>query len=434
MEAAVNLNIRSLLVLALFLAIPITIFVLIVRYVYKDAKRRHMNASLWTLVAVLAPFFIGFVLYLLARSNHPDLICPKCGASVSDQYTVCPQCGTQLQPACPQCNKPVDPSWKYCPWCTAPLDGIQQPTPPQPRPDKFLLRLLVAILLVPIFLMSLSVFAMVNIRQSGVSTLSRYYLVVGTYYTEVPDDVAESVRQWYEGLELNLNHAYVLEFDEHSSLDNLEHQYFLVYAPKASGDGRFGIHNGFLRSTVELKFDDGSQPDGFALIEVKATKHLDLDVYVGGKKRTVDVQTVDFNPTTLFRMPNFADSPSAAALPERFKITRFVDGENAGILEVGDPETMQKILSAIDSAPRVPIESAPTLDSNETPLRFHITVQYTMGDPETEATFLLYQDGDAYYLQDDRVENTADGSSIREMSADFCRYLEHLFADAYGAF
>ena len=422
-----SINAPHMAAVLLILLVFFIVFLLIVRYVYKDAKRRHMNAPLWTLIVLLVPFCIGFVLYLLARSSHPDLICPKCGAPVSDQYTVCPQCGTQLQPACLQCNKPVDPSWKYCPWCTAPLDGIQQPTPPQPRPDKFLFRLLVAILLVPILIMTFASFAMVNIRQSGVSTLSKVYLDTASYYTEVPDDVAESVRQWFEGLDLNLNRAYVLEFDEKSSLDNLYHQYFLVYAPKTASDGIFGIHNGLFRSAVELKFNESSQPDYFALLEVQATKHLDLDIYVGGKKRTTEVQTVDFNPTTLFRMPNFADGPSAAALPQRFKLTRFVDGENAGILEIGDAETMEKILSAIDSAPRVPMESAPTLDSDKTPLRFHITVQYTMGDPETEATFLLYQDGDAYYLQDDRVTNTADGSSIRLMSADFCSYLEHLF-------
>ena len=45
-------------VLLVLLLIPILIGV----YVYRDAKRRQMNAVVWTLVAMLAPTFIGFII------------------------------------------------------------------------------------------------------------------------------------------------------------------------------------------------------------------------------------------------------------------------------------------------------------------------------------------------------------------------------------
>ena len=45
--AAVNL----LLVISIFAFLPILIGV----YVYRDAKRRNMNAPLWTIIAILAP-------------------------------------------------------------------------------------------------------------------------------------------------------------------------------------------------------------------------------------------------------------------------------------------------------------------------------------------------------------------------------------------
>ena len=45
--------------------IAMVIPVLIGVYVYRDASDRGMNAVLWTLVAVLAPSLIGFIIYLL---------------------------------------------------------------------------------------------------------------------------------------------------------------------------------------------------------------------------------------------------------------------------------------------------------------------------------------------------------------------------------
>ena len=83
--AAVNL----LLVISIFAFLPILVGV----YVYRDAKRRNMNAPLWTIIAILAPSLIGFIIYLLVRGNYSNLKCPRCDATVTEQYVVCPKCG-----------------------------------------------------------------------------------------------------------------------------------------------------------------------------------------------------------------------------------------------------------------------------------------------------------------------------------------------------
>ena len=74
--------------LVIGLAVPMIIGV----YVYRDAKRRNMNAALWTLIAMLAPSLIGFIIYLLVRGNYSNLRCPQCGATVTEQYAACPRC------------------------------------------------------------------------------------------------------------------------------------------------------------------------------------------------------------------------------------------------------------------------------------------------------------------------------------------------------
>ena len=70
------------------IAIPLFMLMIIVAllplligvYVYRDAKRRGMNAALWTLIAILAPSLIGFIIYLLVRGNYSNLKCPRCAA------------------------------------------------------------------------------------------------------------------------------------------------------------------------------------------------------------------------------------------------------------------------------------------------------------------------------------------------------------------
>ena len=90
-----------------------------VAYVNRDAKRRGMNAALWTiLVIILLPAwgFIGFVIYFLMREPLP-YACPQCASIVGARFNFCPNCKCNLHPSCPQCKHEVEETDKFCPNC-----------------------------------------------------------------------------------------------------------------------------------------------------------------------------------------------------------------------------------------------------------------------------------------------------------------------------
>jgi hypothetical protein len=94
--------------------------ILLIGYVYADAKRRKMRYIMWTWLAILIPDAIGIILYFLLRDPLP-LPCPSCRAEVAAKFTFCPHCGMALKPTCPQCGKAVEPRWANCPECGAKL-------------------------------------------------------------------------------------------------------------------------------------------------------------------------------------------------------------------------------------------------------------------------------------------------------------------------
>jgi RNA polymerase subunit RPABC4/transcription elongation factor Spt4 len=101
----------------------LTIFILTMGYVYRDAKRRDMHAGLWTLlVLILSPayLFIGLIIYLLVREPLP-FACPQCAATISARFNFCPSCKCNLHPACPQCQREVSDGDKFCPYCATEL-------------------------------------------------------------------------------------------------------------------------------------------------------------------------------------------------------------------------------------------------------------------------------------------------------------------------
>jgi ABC-type Fe3+ transport system permease subunit len=107
---------------SLFLAI----FIFLVAYVNRDAKRRGMNSGLWTfLVIVLWPayFAIGFIIYFLMRQPLP-YDCPQCASAVDARYNFCPNCKCNLHPSCPQCKNEVVEGDKYCPYCAQDLRKV----------------------------------------------------------------------------------------------------------------------------------------------------------------------------------------------------------------------------------------------------------------------------------------------------------------------
>ncbi len=109
----------------------------LIGYVHSDAKRRGMNATMWTiLVVILLPawLFFGFIIYFLLREPLP-YACPQCGTDVSARFNFCPNCKFNLRPACPQCRLEVQLGDRFCPHCASelasnrnagPQGGLQQ--------------------------------------------------------------------------------------------------------------------------------------------------------------------------------------------------------------------------------------------------------------------------------------------------------------------
>ena len=203
------------------IAIPLFILMLIIAllplligvYVYRDARRRGMNAALWTLIAILAPSLIGFIIYLLVRGNYSNLKCPRCDTRVTEQYVVCPKCGAKLKPGCPNCSAPVESDWMVCPKCAQPLPDVQEDivTPVRPK-DKTLWKILAVIIIVPVVL--LLVLGLSFSAASGGGSSSMREVTFDEYFAdqELPESTKEYVREWLDGLVTRTDHVYALRY------------------------------------------------------------------------------------------------------------------------------------------------------------------------------------------------------------------------------
>jgi hypothetical protein len=90
--------------------------ILLTGYIYADAKRRGMNAVLWTILVLLIPKPIGFIAYFLLRT--PMLApCPRCKAAIGPDFVYCPKCGYTIMPTCVGCGHALRPDFVCCPYC-----------------------------------------------------------------------------------------------------------------------------------------------------------------------------------------------------------------------------------------------------------------------------------------------------------------------------
>jgi len=103
-----------------FGAIMLLAVMLLIVYVNFDARRRLMNRTLWTLLAIFVPNAIGFILYFLLRRPLPHF-CPQCAGLVQPDFVVCPACGHGLARRCVACQRAVQPAWLNCAYCGAKL-------------------------------------------------------------------------------------------------------------------------------------------------------------------------------------------------------------------------------------------------------------------------------------------------------------------------
>lgn len=103
--------------------------ILLTGYVWGDAGRRGMNQVGWTLLVLLIPGAIGFILYFILRDPLP-LACPSCSAQVAKSHACCTSCGATVRRSCPECGQAVQNGWGHCASCGAALGSA---TPPPAR-------------------------------------------------------------------------------------------------------------------------------------------------------------------------------------------------------------------------------------------------------------------------------------------------------------
>jgi peptidoglycan/LPS O-acetylase OafA/YrhL len=106
-----------------FMAFFPALWVLVAGAVSRDARRRDLNATLWTLIALLTPMALGVAVYVvyvyqLDRHQRPwPTACLSCGALARPGAAFCTHCGTRLRQACPACGGPVADGDAYCAGC-----------------------------------------------------------------------------------------------------------------------------------------------------------------------------------------------------------------------------------------------------------------------------------------------------------------------------
>ena len=89
------------IILGIYAAIFI-VYILIAIWVYKDAKKRGENASLWAVIVVFAGL-IGILIWFAIRppiggkKTISDRRCPNCGRGIPFDANICPYCGKRFE-------------------------------------------------------------------------------------------------------------------------------------------------------------------------------------------------------------------------------------------------------------------------------------------------------------------------------------------------
>lgn len=409
--AAFNLLIFA----SVFAFLPLLIGV----YVYRDAKRRNMNAPLWTIIAILAPSLIGFIIYLLVRGNYSNLKCPRCEATVTEQFVVCPKCGAKLRPTCPNCSMAVEPDWSVCPKCTHPLPAVQDNIVSPVRPkDKTLWKILVAIIAVPVILILLLGISFTAVSGGGSSSLRE--ISFDEYYAdqETPETTKQYVREWMESIEPQSGHAYALRYTYRFDLESdTKDYYYLIYIPgggNVSNKG-FGYSSGLFTTTFKLDLNGSRNQDGLYCAMTTSKKAApELRITLEGKRLEDEVTVVDFNPT-LYTIASESDYSALRTAsgdlyveakeqemnPELITITQYIDGQQYGIGEFDAPDFILNTVVGIHELHYMD-EFPASLAENSLQDYFTISIQYVDDTGfyhyEDYSDYLIVEVDDTYYL------------------------------------
>lgn len=285
-----------------FLCVPL----LVGLYVYRDARRREMNAPLWTLIAILAPSLMGFLIYLLVRGSHSDLKCPQCGGAVTDRFAVCPRCGARLKAACPHCAATVEPDWRLCPQCAQPLPmAAAGCTPPVRHKDRWIGRILAVVVIVPLVFLLVLFLAFQATNRTG--AMNTTYLTPDSYLEAKAghwtEKQYEEVALWLDSCLSDPDRAYALRYElDHKGEHIIQ---YLVYYPAAPAQTAIDtdLDTTLLGTELTVHFTTGDEDTDYDLctVSVYANRAPGLKAQADGVPIEVEVTDVSYN-LTLFEI------------------------------------------------------------------------------------------------------------------------------------
>ena len=285
-----------LLIICLCLVIPVVMGI----YVYRDAAGRGMNAALWTLVCLLAPGFIGLIIYLIVRSEHNDLRCSACSRPVKASFAVCPYCGASLKEHCPNCGFAIQPEWVNCPDCgeVIPME-LRSDSGTEKKKDKGLKGLLLAVIIIPLTLCVLMFLAMCGL------TAVRSYGSSSTIFSSsledfsLPASVADYYSSWVNECDAAGPGVYMLRSEAGSEYSDEVYSAFLVYCNNGMEvvDVNFDTGGWFTKSTATFLCEDASydKPARFAFYEYTSNEPCEVKVMLNGKKTEVEITEIDYD-------------------------------------------------------------------------------------------------------------------------------------------
>lgn len=65
-------------------------------WTYRDAKKRNLDAGLWTAIVLLVPNLIGLIIYFLVARKEEVVRCNACSSVVQKSSKYCMNCGNEL--------------------------------------------------------------------------------------------------------------------------------------------------------------------------------------------------------------------------------------------------------------------------------------------------------------------------------------------------
>ena len=114
------------ILIGLLAGVVLSLYVMLIGYINRDAGRRGMSRTLWTLLGIFVPNGLGIVLYFLLRKPFAGR-CPQCDTAVQSDYAFCPVCRCTLHAVCSHCQKAVAPGCVYCPYCGGTVGSLSSP-------------------------------------------------------------------------------------------------------------------------------------------------------------------------------------------------------------------------------------------------------------------------------------------------------------------